>query len=322
VQTPDTPGRVPAAYGLAVDGDVAVPGLARAAPAALRGRVELSSADAWADAGGEAELLFSQPDALGGEAVRLERSRAGYRIHIAGVADFAVAADGMRLDCRAGSAPAWRWQRLLAGHALPMAALLQGIEVLHAGAVALDVAGRRVAVAVAAGSHGGKSSLSINLALRGAGLITDDALAVEVTGDERVLAHPGLGAATLRTAEVEQLRRLGLADGLHVIGEDADAVRVLLEPEDAPLPLAAIYWPERDPSLTRARFTRLAPEPRRLLTGTINLVLLDPARQRRHFDVSTTIAARVPLFRIGVPAAVGAAALAAEIEAHARGLAK
>jgi hypothetical protein len=311
---------VPAAYALAIEGDLEVTG-ATAVPAdAIRGRVSVSSGDSASGDDLAAELLFSQPDARGDEAVRLETTPAGYRMRIARFAEFTIAKDGTKLVCRPEVEPPWRWQRVLAGHALPMCALLQGIEVLHAGAAALDVGGSRIAVAIAAGAHGGKSSLSVNLALRGARLITDDALAVEVREDGGVVAHPGIGAASLRHAEVERLRELGLYDRLHVLGTSDDAVRVLMDRQDAPLPLAAIYWPERDGSLTQPAVTRLPSDPRRLLTATINLVLRDPARMRRHFEISTAIAARVPLFRVGIPTGVGAAALAAEIENHAEGL--
>ena len=311
---------VPAAYALAIEGDLEVTGATGVPADAVRGRVDVSAAKVAPDDDLAAELLFSQPDGSGQEAVRLESTSAGYRMRIAGFADFAIASDGTQLSCRPEVEPAWRWQRVLAGHALPMCALLQGVEVFHAGAVALELGGTTMAVAIAAGAHGGKTSLSVNLTLRGARLITDDALAVELRDDGEILAHPGIGAASIRRAEVDRLRELNLYDRLRVLGIGTDAVRVLMDRQDAPVPLTAVYWPQRDSSSSLPAFTRLPPDPRRLLAGTINLVLRDPARMRRHFEISTAIAAHVPLFRIGVPADMGAASLAAEIEAHAERL--
>ena len=301
---------VPAAYALALEGGLEVAGATPIATGALRGRAEVSTGECREPAG---ELLFSQPDRSGNEAVRLERVPSGYRMRLAGMAEFAIAADGTRVLCRGEVEPSWRWERVLAGHALPMAALLQGVEVLHASAVALD--GR--AIAIAASSMGGKSSLAVNLALRGARLLTDDALAVEPLADGTVLAHPGVGAASVRANEVARLRELGLYERLTVLGEGADAVRVLFDRHDEPVPLSAVYWPERDPALAEPEFRRLPADVRRLLTGTINLVLRGPERMRRHFEVSAAVAAAVPLYGIGVPPGMGAAALAEAIERHA-----
>ena len=85
----------------------------------------------------------------------------------------------------------------------------------------------------------------------------------------------------------------------------------------APLALGTMYWPEREPGATVVGFERLPAEPRRVLAGTINLVLQEPARMARHFDVASSIATGVPLFRVVVPPGVGAAELAVAIERHA-----
>jgi hypothetical protein len=298
-----------AAYGLALGGDIAVLGASDAPEGSWRGEVAVSR-------GAEAEpaafeRIFAQGTGPDGPLITLDRTVAGYELRIAGFASFQIAPDGRRVGCRPEIGPAWRWQRVLAGHALPFAAVLQGIEVLHAGAVALG--GR--AIAIVANSHGGKSSLAVNLALRSARLLTDDALAVE-SHNGCVLAHPGVGAVTIRMAEVEQLKALGLFPRLDVLGEHGDVVRVLMDRQDEPVPLAACYWPERVDD-GPIRFERLAPDPRRVLTSTINLVLRDPERLARHFAISTEIASTVPLYRAQFGRGVGAAELAAAIEAHA-----
>jgi hypothetical protein len=293
------------AYGLALDGDIAVQGAVSAPDETLAGRVAVVG-DSLGEA--EGERLFTQGD----EQITLDRIGRGYRMRVGGLGDFGISGDGTRIAC-GPSDGAWPWQRVLAGHALPMAALLQGVEVLHAGGVM--IAGR--GVAIAAGSHGGKSSLSVNLALRGHPLLSDDAIGVV---EEGLLVHPGVGAATLRAGEVESLRERGLLERLEVVGEEGGVVRVLLERQPGPVPLGAVYWPERDGAAQAIAFERLPAEPRRVLASTINLVLKEPERMRRHFAVSSAIAAAVPLVRAAFPAGVGAAELAAAIEAHAQEL--
>jgi hypothetical protein len=290
------------AYGLALDGDIAVQGAARA-PAV--GQVAVVRDDLVEV---EGERLFTQGD----EHVTLDRIDGGFRMRVGGLGEFDIAADGSRIACGPTAAD-WPWQRVLAGHALPMAALLQGVEVLHAGGV--TIAGR--GVAIAAGSHGGKSSLSVNLALRGHPLLSDDAIGVTEDG---LLVHPGVGAATLRAGEVEALRARGLLGRLEVVGELDGVLRVLIARQGGPVPLGVMYWPERDGAAEAIAFERLPAEPRRVLASTINLVLKEPERMRRHFAVSSAIAAAVPLVRAAVPPGVGAAELAAAIEAHAQEL--
>jgi hypothetical protein len=303
------PAHVRAAYGLALEGDVDVLGADPAPVATLRGAVAVVSAPA---ATQEARArVFTQRNGAGAEAVTLDRGAATYEMRIAGLASFVIARDGRRIVCRPEAEHEWHWQRVLAGHALPMAALLQGIEVLHAAGVVLGGHG----VAIAASSQGGKSSLSVNLALRGAGLLSDDALAAELDG-EGVVVHPGVAASTLRAPEVERLRELGLLERLEFVGEHEGTLRVLLGRAAEPVPLGAVYWPERVPDGQLA-FVRLEPDPRRVLTSTINLVLREPERLERHFRVATAIAAGVPLFRIEIPPGVGAAETAAALERHA-----
>ena len=300
------------AYGLAVVGDVDVQGATRPPVDVAVGCVAVVSDEPGQDAG---ERVFTQRDARGEEAVTLDRLRAGYRMRVGGLGDFEIGHDGARIACGGGER-SWPWQRVLAGHALPMAALLQGVEVLHAAGVAVQTPSGPRAVAIAAGSHGGKSSLSVNLALRGHALLSDDAIGVQADAG-RVLVHPGVGAATLRAGEVEALRARGLLDRLEIVGELHGVVRVLVERHSLPVALGTMYWPEREPGATAVGFERLPAEPRRVLAGTINLVLQDPERMARHFDVASAIATGVPLFRVAVPPDVGAGELAVAIERHA-----
>ena len=49
-----------------------------------------------------------------------------------------ISPDGLRLRCLPREAPRESWQRFLIAQVLPFAAVLKGLEVLHASAVAID----------------------------------------------------------------------------------------------------------------------------------------------------------------------------------------
>ena len=130
---------------------------------------------------GEAERLFRQPLPDGRTALALERHHtAGYRLLADDYGSWLVSSDGTAIRTAPPSdlAP-WLWERFLVAQVLPFAALLQGVEVLHASGVVLH--GRVVAIVGASGA--GKSSVALNLVLRGAGFFTDDVLALEPAGE-------------------------------------------------------------------------------------------------------------------------------------------
>ena len=92
------------------------------------------------------------------------------------------------------------WQRFLIAQVLPFAAALNGLEVLHASAVAF---GDR-ALALIGASGAGKTSLALAACRLGAELIADDVLALE-RREDRLLAHPGAPLAGVAHAEAERL---------------------------------------------------------------------------------------------------------------------
>ena len=66
----------------------------------------------------------------------------GYRVHADGFGSFLISRDGRRVLLAPEPVEAWRWQRLLTAQVLPIASLLQGLELFHASAVELDGHGR------------------------------------------------------------------------------------------------------------------------------------------------------------------------------------
>ena len=171
----------------------------------------------------------------------VSRGAKGYRMRVHGVADFVVVGACEHIVC-APLAPLDPEiiEQLLVDQILPRALQLRGQPCLHASAV--EVRPGRV-TALVGHSGAGKSTLSAALTRRGAPLVCDDCLAVEVQGDV-VRVHPGYPS-------------------LRLLADSAAA----LEGDDAELPLAT-------PRTTKRRVRRPASAgPLRLE----RLVMLQPA---------------------------------------------
>ena len=97
----------------------------------------------------------------------------GYLIRFPGLADFALSADCRLADCSpVPGAPEATLRHLFANQIVPLGLSFQGKLVLHASAV--DIAGE--AVAFAAPSGRGKSTLAASFATHACAFLTDDAL--------------------------------------------------------------------------------------------------------------------------------------------------
>ena len=277
--------------------------------------VVAGSRGTWSTGGDGVERAFTQRTPDGRVVATLDRDPAGdYLLDTPGFGRFTVSADGMSVGVDAGTLPPWRWQRMLLGHGIPLAAMLRGVEILHASAVTLPAAPAR-AIGLVAPSHGGKTSLAVQLVRSGAAFLTDDALALRLEGG-RVVAEPGGGTASVRNAEVERIDADGRGWPGRVAARDLDSVRLVLE-RGGPAPLEAIYLIERDRGVPAASFDEIPAEPRRLLASSFNFVLRTPERLARQLDVCAAIAAQCSVVRVGVPPQVDAAGLAAAILDHA-----
>jgi hypothetical protein len=238
--------------------------------------------------------------------IDVDRDR-GFRLDAAGLVTIVVTHDGLTVRC----APASRqrgdgggWSSLVTSQALPLAATLRHLEVMHASAVSVD--GRALVFCAPAGV--GKSSLAAALVLRGAGLLSDDAVAI----DEDLVAHPSTGTVHLRAPELARLdaaarERLGIGvatrfDG-RVLGTVAPA---------EPAPLGAVYLLERSADGPTVE-AQPAVDPTVLLGSTFNLSVRSPQRRLRHLERCARIAAQVPIFRLRVTSGVDAVALAQEV---------
>jgi len=205
------------------------------------------------------------------------------------------------------------WQRLLIAQVLPFAAALRGLEVLHAGAVVIEGTG----VALSGRSGSGKTSAALALQRRGAELLADDVLAVELAG-EGLLAHPGAPIAGIDLTEAERLGLQGDGEHAEVLAVNARerVARTALVP--GPVPLGALFLLDRRLQGPQEPSFEAEGDPRQLLASTFNLLLASPQRLAGLLEVCARLAAR-RVERVTFGPATGPDELAAAIWARLSG---
>ncbi|MDQ3586760.1 MAG: hypothetical protein M3375_00170 [Actinomycetota bacterium] len=278
--------------------------------------LELVSADvlerAWSRE--DAQPLRDLHDAGGHRLLAIEEHPdLGYRLNAPAYGRYVISGDGSLVLCTPNQIARWQWQAFLIGQVLPLAAVLRGLEVVHASAVGLA----EHAIALVADSHGGKSSLAFNLALRGASFVTDDVLALE-RREERIVAHPGAAVTSVRHAEARAIGPTGLKRLGTILGRDEHELRVAVEREQRALPLGAIYFIGRRDQPGETLVEEVAPpDPRLLLGSTFNGFVRTSDRLVNQLDLYAHTARTVPVFRAIISPGVDAQTLAGSIEAHA-----
>jgi hypothetical protein len=306
------------AFGLNIEADFSVPGLPPRggdlplAVLALADEVEL--AQAWYQS--EARAMRISEERLGrGEPDRFIDAdpEVGYRLFARYFGSCLVSRDGARLLCVPPPVASWRWQRFLVGRCLPLAAMLRGYEVLHAGAVEIDGG----VVAVVGPSGAGKSSLTVHLVLQGANFFTDDVLVLEERAAQLV-AHPGFGVVNVRAGEDERLddpHRKAL--GAHLGKTGRYKHHYALTPTTGARPLRALYLLSPGTEAGSATILRVpAPDPRRLLASAFIHDVRLPEHLARLLDACARLAVSVPVFDVALGHDEDAAALAARLRAH------
>lgn len=236
---------------------------------------------------GEARLI-SDERGLDGEVIfQIEAGEAGYRFCGPAYGCSVLAADGSEVRGAPGEEGFEGWQRLLVAQVLPFAAALQGLEVLHAGAVVVAGAG----VALSGPSGSGKTSLALALQRRGAELLADDVVALERAGEE-LLAHPGAPISGIDLAEAERLGAQGRGERTGVLAVNARerVARAALVP--GPVPLGALFLLDRRREGPASPSFEAEGDPRQLLASTFNLVLGSPERLAGLLDVCARLASR------------------------------
>lgn len=306
------------AFGLELESSFPIPG---AAPPVGDGdgrlvRLELASRsdllDAWAPE--SPERISDRRMANGRSAVAIDADPgAGYLIRALGFGCFWISPDATRVRCAPLRVSTWRWQRYLVGQVLPLTAVLRGLEVFHASAV---VGPGGTALTFLGMSTAGKTSVALNLVLGGARFMTDDVLAVSPAAGGGVLAHPGVGLASLRheadaRLDPDERRRLGRR-----LGRDGEATRVELDCQDKAVPLRHAFLLERSERRALAIEPLSPVDPRLLLGGSFNFIITTPERLTNQLDLCARIANVVGVHRAAIPPSVGPAELARAIEGY------
>ncbi len=308
------------AFGMELESSFPLPSAAAVGPGDGRQvRLDLASRrdllDGWSPAA--PKRISDRRMANGRSAVAIDADpEAGYLIRALGFGCFWISPDATWIRCAPLRVSTWRWQRYLVGQVLPLTAVLRGLEVFHASAVV----GPGGALTFLGMSTAGKTSVALNMVLGGARFMTDDVLAVSPADDGGVLAHPGMGLASLRHEADARLspgerRRLGRR-----LGRDGQATRVALDCQADAVPLRHAFLLERSKRGPLAIEPLRPVDPRFLLGGSFNFIITTPERLTNQLDLCARIANRVGVHRAAIPPSVGPAELARAVEAYVEGL--
>ena len=302
------------AFGLDVlcDSPVAFLAGARAAPTGRRLSLSVApherARERWP---GDAQLICDETQPDGSINFRIEKSpQAGYLLWGPAYGAHLLASDGSALSCFPEDLPDGAWQRFLIAQVLPFAALLQGLEVLHASAVSQ----RGSAVAFLGPSGSGKTSLALELCSRGADFLADDVLALERSAAVSCqICRRRLDCRVL-------LQRAGVArDRPHtpgpVLASNEREQVVALPGAAAAAPLEAMFFIERRSDGPSAPSFTAVTDGISLLAATFNFVLAGPERLAALLDVSA-IAARRRVELITAGPATDTSALADAVQAR------
>jgi hypothetical protein len=236
----------------------------------------------------------------------------GFRVWAPRHGCYLVSPDGRRVVGAPPTGPSWRWELLVLAQVLPLAAVLRGKDVLHASAVALH--GR--AVAFMGPSGAGKTTLAARIVANGARLVTDDVLAVDLSG-QNVVVHRGSAVARIASAELRDMsHRERQALGPVIARGEKSHVSPPLSPQQ--LPLALTYHLVRPAGLRGAQIAAVRPYDPALLLGNAFLpYVADPGRLRRLLEICAAVAESTPLYEVRVGTDTASPDVAAAVLRHA-----
>ena len=204
----------------------------------------------------------------------------------------------------------WIWQRLLFAQVLPLAATLQGLELLHASAVVLD--GRTIAFSAPAGT--GKTSVAAHLVASSATLLTDDVLALEVS-NYGLLAHSGAPLLAVADAELKAMTEEGRARlGVAIGRSDKVILKTNVVPQTRRLD--AVYFLNRAPDVEQLTIERIEPDPIRALAHCFNTYVRSQHRVVTQLAVCERLVESVAMFSVAVPPSSSAQDVAAAVRTH------
>jgi len=307
------------AFGLSIEADYPVVGLGPAPDGVPGRRVELRQTTA-----ADLERAWRRPDRTVVTERRFPDGRLflqidhhaelGYRIYAPRFGRYSVSADGTLIYAALPQVAAWRHARLLFAQVLPLAATLQGLEPLHASAVALDGRG----IAFVGHSGAGKTSVVTHLTSAGAALLTDDVLSLDVE-DGVVRAHPGAAFSNLDDSLVQLLTPIERERLGPLIGR-SDKLHVEAKVDTEPRSLAALYFLQRPAEIPTLTFEPIeAPSPGLLMGSAFIPYVRTSLRAVTQLTICAALASSVAVFRARVPSSVGSKEFAEGVRAHVRG---
>jgi len=303
-----------AAFGLelSIDPRISIPGLGRSLSAGTAqppSRVQLDSGELDRRWGALTMAPLRAREIRWGKTPLLSvdfAEPAGYLLWARDHGRVLISPDGLELLCEADP-ESEHWATIIAAQALPLAATIRGLEVFHASGVVLD--GRALLIAGRPGA--GKSSLAAALVRVGGQLLSDDAVALQLS-DGPLVAHPGSVVLQLRAAEDRKLSVDARAALGHPASSSTDKHRYVSDRVPDPAPLGALFLLERSADGPAVE-ALTAVSPFELLASTFNLSVRTPARLLRQLDVVSAIAASRLVYRLRVRPGVDAEQLAAVI---------
>jgi hypothetical protein len=279
------------AYGMQLEASFELPGLvsrrAEDLPALSIDLIEPDALDQMWTAGACREEWVGR---LGdGHELRIERATGGERLFTyADRARFHLDAGADCLTCAAARG-GLDWVRALLTKVISAVSVMRGYEALHAAALDTPAG----AVAIAAPSGMGKTTLALELVGRGWTLLSDDVL---VLSRERsgVAAHAGTAHMNLdpRSSRDALARaggeRIAILDGEHWVSVNAVAT--------SPRPVRAVFMLERADAL-RLAAARLPPSPIPLVPYVLGLES-DEVRRRARFALYGEMVSSAALLRL------------------------
>jgi hypothetical protein len=291
----------PAALGLRLLGDLPARVIGEGRPAPRRAVAVRHVADGLAPPDPASRRLGATWDDRGEPFLTVDRTPEGaLRLAAPGYGAQEVAPDGRTITVAPAPEHAWRTARLLLAQVLPAAAVLQGLEVLHAGGIVLD--GRAVAISAPSGT--GKSSLIAHLAVGGAGFLSDDALALDPAAAD-LSAYPGPALLVLAPSQLATLPAEHFGPPL---AATEDEVLLTPAPAPAPVPLADLCFVRRGGPGSAVEVERLRPvDPRLLLTATLAGHVTGRARTETLLAACSRIAETVACHAVRIPDGITAA---------------
>jgi hypothetical protein len=209
-----------------------------------------------------------------------------------------ISADGRRIDAAPlTDVPEEIFDAFLIGPLLSYSLARQGVETLHMSSVEFG----GIAVGLLGASGAGKSTLAAAFVNRGARLLTDDVLALGLSGD-RVMGEPGLARLKLWPSSVPLLN----SHHGSIAFQRSEKRAYVLPPSSVVRerqPLTSIFELRRSDAVRGVSIERLG---RReafmtLTANAYNTTLSDRDRLERYFSAMQRVTQAVPAFRVVAP---------------------